>query len=102
MNAQLAAGTGSDARTRLAGWAPSWPGCGMRLPRGAAGTRLLGVRQQVAAPVVVDGDEALLNVDVGGAVLAHGAQLDQVAVGAQLLRGGVGASGGVDVDACVQ
>jgi hypothetical protein len=29
---------------------------------------------------VVDGDEALLNVDVWCAVLAHGAQLHQVAV----------------------
>jgi hypothetical protein len=34
---------------------------------------------------VCDGDVALLNVDVGGAILAHGAQLDQVAVRLQLL-----------------
>jgi len=41
---------------------------------------LLGVRQCISASIVVNGYEALLNVNVGCAVLAHGAQLHQVAV----------------------
>mmetsp|Transcript_12276 Transcript_12276/g.26479 ORF Transcript_12276/g.26479 Transcript_12276/m.26479 type:complete len:333 (-) Transcript_12276:430-1428(-) len=48
---------------------------------------LLGVGQGVGASVVCDGDEALLDVDVGGAVLAHGAELHEVAVGLDLLDG---------------
>ena len=48
---------------------------------------LLGVGQRVGAPVVRDGDVALLDVDVGRSVLAHRAQLDQVAVGLDLLDG---------------
>lgn len=47
---------------------------------------LLGEGQGVGAPLVVDGDEALLYVDVGGPILAHGAQLDQVALRGQLLQ----------------
>jgi UDP-sulfoquinovose synthase len=38
-------------------------------------------RQRVAAPLVLDPDVALLDVDVGLAVLAHRAELDQVALG---------------------
>ena len=47
---------------------------------------LLGEGQGVGAPLVVDGDEALLYVNVGGPILAHGAQLDQVALRGQLLQ----------------
>ena len=47
---------------------------------------LLGEGQGVGAPFVVDGDEALLYVDVGGPILAHGAELDQVALRCQLLQ----------------
>ena len=47
---------------------------------------LLGEGQGIGAPFVVDGDEALLYVDVGGPILAHGAQLDQVALRSQLLQ----------------
>lgn len=36
---------------------------------------LLGVWQRVGASIMVDGDPALLDVDVGGAILAHGTQL---------------------------
>ena len=36
--------------------------------------------QGVGASLVVDGDEALLDVNVGGTILAHGAQLDKVAL----------------------
>lgn len=49
------------------------------------GAGLLGVGQGVGAAVVGDGDVALLNVNVGGAILAHGAQLDQVAVWLEVL-----------------
>ena len=41
---------------------------------------LLGERQGVGSALVVDGDEALLNVNVGGAVLSHCPQLHQVAL----------------------
>ena len=41
---------------------------------------LFGEGQGVSAALVVDGDEALLDVNVGGAILAHGAQLHQVAL----------------------
>lgn len=41
---------------------------------------LFGEGQGVGAALVVDGNEALLDVNVGGAVLAHGAQLHQVAL----------------------
>lgn len=41
---------------------------------------LLGVWQSIAASIVVDCDEALLNVDVGGAVLTHSTKLHKVAV----------------------
>ena len=42
--------------------------------------------QGVSSALVVDGDEALFNVNVGGAVLSHGAQLHQVALWCQLLH----------------
>ena len=48
---------------------------------------LLWVGQCVGAPVVVDRDPALLDVDVRRPVLAHGAQLHQVAVRVELLWG---------------
>ena len=47
---------------------------------------LFGEGQGVGAALVVDGDEALLDVNVGGAILAHGAQLHQVALWCQLLH----------------
>ena len=43
--------------------------------------RQLRERQRVAAPLVLDLDVALLDVDLGLAVLAHRPELDQVAVG---------------------
>ena len=43
--------------------------------------RLLGVGEGIFATIVLNGDVALFDVNVGGAVLAHGAQLDQVAIG---------------------
>ena len=49
------------------------------------GPHLLGVWKGVSAAVVGDGEEALLDVNVGGPILAHGAQLDQVAVRPVLL-----------------
>jgi hypothetical protein len=42
------------------------------------GARLLGVGQDVGAAAVGDLDEALFDVDVGRAVLAHGPELDQM------------------------
>jgi len=48
------------------------------------GAGLLGVREGVGAAVVLDGDVAFFDVDVGGAVLAHGAKFDEVAVGGVL------------------
>src|SRR5208282_953594 len=42
--------------------------------------RLLRVRQRVGAPVVRNLNKALFDVDVGGSVLAHRAELDQVAL----------------------
>jgi len=42
---------------------------------------LLGKRQGVGATVVGDGDIALFDVDIGRAILAHGAEFDEVAVG---------------------
>mmetsp|Transcript_33118 Transcript_33118/g.55486 ORF Transcript_33118/g.55486 Transcript_33118/m.55486 type:complete len:277 (+) Transcript_33118:1036-1866(+) len=63
------------------------------VPRGA----LLGEGQRVGAAVVGDGDVALLDVDVGGAVLAHGAQLHQVALGGVVLDGVEGVDGAHDV-----
>mmetsp|Transcript_38901 Transcript_38901/g.110107 ORF Transcript_38901/g.110107 Transcript_38901/m.110107 type:complete len:231 (+) Transcript_38901:767-1459(+) len=49
------------------------------------GVALLGVGQGVGAAVVGDGEVALLDVNVGGAVLPHGAELHQVAVRADFL-----------------
>jgi hypothetical protein len=46
---------------------------------------LLGVGEGVSAAVVGDGDVALLNVNVGRAILTHRPQLHQVAVGLELL-----------------
>ena len=42
---------------------------------------LLGIGQGIFATVVLDRDVALFDVDVGRAIFAHGAQLDQVTVG---------------------
>ncbi len=52
------------------------------------GPPLLGVGQPVRSPVVVDRDEALLNVDVRGSVLPHGPQLHQMALWCKLLHDG--------------
>ena len=46
---------------------------------------------------MLDGDVALFDVDVGRAVLAHGAQLDQVAVGGELADGEEHVEGADDV-----
>src|SRR5205085_3410499 len=43
-------------------------------------TRQLRVRKYIGATLVMDLDVALFDVDVGRAVLAHGAELDDVAV----------------------
>ena len=48
------------------------------------GPGLLGIGQHVGAALVGDLDEALFDVDVGGAVLPHGAELHQVDVGVAL------------------
>ena len=50
------------------------------------GTRLLGVGQAVTPAIVFDLEVSLLDVDVRCAVLAHRAQLDQVAVGSELMK----------------
>lgn len=47
--------------------------------------RLLRVRQSVGPPVVRDRDVTLLDVDVGGPVLAHGPELHEVAILSELL-----------------
>ena len=44
----------------------------MALGEVVEGPSLFGVRQGVGASVVLDGDVTLLDVDVGGAVLARG------------------------------
>ncbi len=54
--------------------------------RGRDFARLLGVGEGVGAAVVGNGDVALLNVNVGRAILAHRPQLHQVAVWLELLR----------------
>ena len=59
---------------------------------GRTHSHLLGVGQGVGAAIVGDGDVALLNVDVGCPVLAHRAQLDQVAVRLELLQTQKGAT----------
>ena len=48
------------------------------------GARLLGERQHVLAAVMLDGDVAFFDIDIGSAVLAHRPQLHQVAVGPEL------------------
>lgn len=50
------------------------------------GGGLLGVGQGVSAAVVCDGDVPFFDVDVGGAVLTHGAELDQVALRSIILK----------------
>ena len=50
-------------------------------------TTLLRVRQRVGAAVVGDGDVTFFDVDIRGAVFAHRAELDQVALGRVLLDG---------------
>src|ERR1700688_1872310 len=47
------------------------------------GARLLWIRQHILAAVVLNGDVAFLDIDIRSAVLTHGAQLNQVALGAQ-------------------
>jgi hypothetical protein len=49
--------------------------------------RLLGIREHVFAAVVLDGDVSLFDIDIGRAVFAHGAELDQVAVGLEFAQG---------------
>ncbi len=49
--------------------------------------RLFGVWQSILAPVVLYLDETFLDIDIGRAVLAHGAQLDQVAFRGERLHG---------------
>ena len=82
-------------RQRVASWGPAAPAAarsGAAAARGGArAARLLGVGQRVGAAVVRDGDVALLDVDVGRAVLAHRAQLHQVALRRKLLRPSSGA-----------
>ena len=51
------------------------------------GARLFRVGQRVGAPVVRDGEKPFLDVDVGRAVLAHGAQFDEVGGGGEFLDG---------------
>ena len=50
------------------------------------GTRLFRVGQAVTPAIVFDLEVSLLDVDVRRAVLAHRAQLDQVAVGSELMK----------------
>ena len=61
------------------------------------GVALLGVREGVGAAVVLDCDVSLLDVDVRGAVFAHGAELDEVALGGELLDGVAHVDGAHDV-----
>jgi len=49
------------------------------------GAPLLRVRQRVSAAVVVNGDVALFDINVWGAILSHCAQLHKVAVWAEIL-----------------
>ncbi len=42
------------------------------------GAGLFRIRHHVFAAVVFDGDVAFFDVDVGGAVFAHGAEFDEV------------------------
>ena len=51
------------------------------------GARLFGVGQAVFAPIVLDGDVTLFNVDVGSAVLTHGAKFDEVNILVELVDG---------------
>src|SRR6266550_448053 len=51
------------------------------------GARLLREGKYVLAAVVFDGDVALFDVNVGGAVLAHGAQLDEVTIRQKFANG---------------
>src|SRR3989440_1661136 len=51
------------------------------------GARLLREWNYVLAAVVFDGDVALFDVNVGGAVLAHGAQLDEVTIRQKFANG---------------
>ena len=47
---------------------------------------LLGIRNGVSAAIVLDGDVAFFDIDIGRAVFAHGAELDQVAIGLKLAQ----------------
>ena len=57
----------------------------MHLGQMVEAASLLGVRQRVRAPIVRDGDVSLLNVNVRGSVLSHRPELDQMAIGLDLL-----------------
>ena len=48
-------------------------------------SHLFGEGQGVCAALMVDGDEAFLNVNVRGAIFPHGPQLHQMALWGQLL-----------------
>ena len=48
------------------------------------GAGLLGEGKNILAALVFDLDEAFLDIDVGRAVFAHGAELHQVAAGREL------------------
>ena len=50
------------------------------------GAGLLGKGKNVLAAVVLDGDVAFFDVDIGRAVFAHGAELDQVAIGMEFAQ----------------
>jgi len=50
------------------------------------GAGLLGEREHVFAAVVFDGDVAFFDVNVGRAVLAHGAEFDEVAIGLEFAQ----------------
>src|SRR5215469_10614589 len=51
------------------------------------GSWLLRERHGVSAAVVLEGDVAFFDVDVGRAIFAHGAKLDEMAIGQELAHG---------------
>src|SRR5208337_3627551 len=48
------------------------------------GAGLLGIRYGVSSPIVLDGDVAFFNIDIGSAIFTHGAELDEVTIGLKL------------------
>ena len=56
-------------------------------------TRLFGIGQGVFTPFVFDGDIAFFNVNVGGSVFSHCAQLDQVTQSAHAYQKSLTAAG---------